>query len=556
MGDITERSRSTGFTEPLASSVENSLVFSSHVSSETIPLRELGETQSWHRFHEKYKLPLLGKEELSSRITPDPQQLPSSKDDPGFVSLFEDVGRDSHRQNWPADNYSDHALKKSRGSSTVRNGLLPEHGFSANGSVLLSRNYHSEIFSSHSSSMEDIASIRSQSLKSGSISSHTTIGMLPSHCSTAWRAFSSPFSSSTFNTSPLGAQKLLDREKECRASRSYSLLQSSSPFSGSESENLPLTNVRLHSAEHKTNFSSNDWEPSVPFRPSFFLPPMNISGSLYDPLRDSIESPKIGDQSFRVSLYSHGASIVDESHRQKYGDLVLTGSLGPERNDDTTSVSSHNKFYENVLEKHCHTHKRDSITTEAETEGTSVVDWQNGTMPKEENRLGPSHGKDIRKMSKINDPDASNHQNDGSRHQKDIKVSRSRQESEMDAGHKIDGDMHKESKALRHIRAALIELVKELLKPTWRDGHLSKDAHNVIVKKAVDKVLSTIQSHQVPTTMESVKQYLSSYRPKIEKLVEVSLLIIMKIHSRKDKYWKIICSWHLTINFLFAGICR
>lgn len=555
MGDITERSRSTGFPEPLASSVENNLVFSSHVSSETILPSELGETQRWHQFHEKYKLPLVGKEELYSRITPDPQQLPSSKDDPGFGSLFKDVGRDSQRQNWPADDYSDHASKKSRGSSTGRNGLLLEHGFSSNGSVLLSRNYHSEILSSHSSSMEDIASIRSQSLKSGSITSHTAIGMFPSHCSSAWRTFSLPFSSSSFNTSPRGAQKLLDREKECRASRSYSLLQSSSPFSGSESENLPLTSVPLHSAEHKTKFSSNDWEPSVPFRPSFFIPPMSISGSLYDPLRDSIESPKIGDQSFRVSLYSHGASIVDESQRQKYGDFVLTGTLGPERHDDTTSVSSHNKFYENVLEKGCHTHKRDSITAEAETEGTSVVDWQNGTMPKEENRLGPSYGKGIRKMSKINDGDASKHQNDGSRHPKDLKVSRARQESEIDAGHKIDGDMHKESKALRHTRSSLIDLVKELLKPTWRDGHLSKDAHNMIVKKAVDKVLSTIQSHQVPTTMESVKQYLTSYRPKIEKLVEVSLLILVKIYSRKDKYWNIICSWHLTMNFLFAGIC-
>ena len=543
----------TSFPESLASSVESNLVFSSHVSSETILPRELRETQRWLQFHEKYKLPLLGKEELSSCITPDPQQLPSSKDDPGFVSLFKDVGRDSQRQNWSADDYSDHASKKSRGSSSVRNGFLPEHGFSSNGSVLLSRNYHNEIFSSHSSSMEDISSIRNQSLKSDSITSHTAIGMLPSHCSSAWRAFSLPLSSSSFNTSPVDAQKLLDREKECRASRSYSLLQSSSPFSGSESENLPLTNVPLHSAEHKTKFSSNDWEPSVPFRPSFFIPPMSISGSLYDPLRDSIESPKIGDQSFRVSLYSHGASIVDESHRQKYGDLVLTGTLGPERNDDTTSVSSHNKFYENVLEKRCHTHKRDSITTETETEGTSVVDQQNGTMPKEESCLGPSHGKDIKKKSKINDGDASNHQNDGSKHQKDIKVSRDRQESEMDAGHKIDGDMQKESKALRHTRAALIDLVKELLKPTWRDGHLSKDAHNMIVKKAVDKVLSTIQSHQVPTTMESVKQYLSSYRPKIEKLVEVSLLILVKIYSRKDTYRNIICSWHLTINFF---ICR
>jgi hypothetical protein len=63
------------------------------------------------------------------------------------------------------------------------------------------------------------------------------------------------------------------------------------------------------------------------------------------------------------------------------------------------------------------------------------------------------------------------------------------------------------------------------LKPTWREGHLSKDAHNTIVKKTVEKVLSTLQPHQIPATVESIKQYLSSSQPKMAKLVEVSVLI-------------------------------
>ena len=74
---------------------------------------------------------------------------------------------------------------------------------------------------------------------------------------------------------------------------------------------------------------------------------------------------------------------------------------------------------------------------------------------------------------------------------------------------------------MRHFHAALVDLIKELLKPTWHEGHLNKDAHNTIVKKAVDKVLGTIQPHQIPITFESVKLYLSSSQPKIARLVEV-----------------------------------
>ncbi|EPS61456.1 hypothetical protein M569_13342, partial [Genlisea aurea] len=77
-----------------------------------------------------------------------------------------------------------------------------------------------------------------------------------------------------------------------------------------------------------------------------------------------------------------------------------------------------------------------------------------------------------------------------------------------------------ESKALICFRGALAEYVKELVKPTWREGLMSKDAHKLIVKKCVDKVVSTFQPHQIPATLEAANGYLSSSRSRLEKLVE------------------------------------
>ena len=86
-----------------------------------------------------------------------------------------------------------------------------------------------------------------------------------------------------------------------------------------------------------------------------------------------------------------------------------------------------------------------------------------------------------------------------------------------------DEDVQQESKEMRQFRGPLIELVKELLKPKWREGSLSKDAHNLIVKKAVDKIINAFEPHQIPPTLEAVMQYLSACRLKISKLVEVSI---------------------------------
>ncbi|GLJ11950.1 hypothetical protein SUGI_0180850 [Cryptomeria japonica] len=78
----------------------------------------------------------------------------------------------------------------------------------------------------------------------------------------------------------------------------------------------------------------------------------------------------------------------------------------------------------------------------------------------------------------------------------------------------------KEIKAMKVFRMALAELAKELLKPTWREGHMSKEAFKLIVKKAVDKVAGTLQSHQIPNTQERIDQYLESSRVKFTKLIE------------------------------------
>ncbi|KAG6777068.1 hypothetical protein POTOM_016868 [Populus tomentosa] len=47
-----------------------------------------------------------------------------------------------------------------------------------------------------------------------------------------------------------------------------------------------------------------------------------------------------------------------------------------------------------------------------------------------------------------------------------------------------------------------------------------EDAHNTIVKETAEKVLSSLQPHQIPGAVKSIKQFLSSSQPKMTELVE------------------------------------
>eukprot|EP01018_Ginkgo_biloba_P019238 Gb_26302 [translate_table: standard] len=79
---------------------------------------------------------------------------------------------------------------------------------------------------------------------------------------------------------------------------------------------------------------------------------------------------------------------------------------------------------------------------------------------------------------------------------------------------------NKEIRMMKLFRSVLAEFVKDVLKPTWREGHMSKEAFKTIVKKVVDKVTGTLQSHQIPKTQERIDQYVASSRPKLTKLVQ------------------------------------
>lgn len=80
---------------------------------------------------------------------------------------------------------------------------------------------------------------------------------------------------------------------------------------------------------------------------------------------------------------------------------------------------------------------------------------------------------------------------------------------------------NKDDKGMRLFKNSLIEFVKDILKPTWKEGRMSREVHKTIVKKVVDKVTSTIQVDHIPKTQEKVEQYLSYSQPKIAKLVQV-----------------------------------
>ncbi|KAL5576705.1 hypothetical protein UlMin_018404 [Ulmus minor] len=480
LGEITQRSKSPRFHDPLASSVGNNSVYPLPLSS--------GSIQSLQHIESKQS----------------PKSL-SVRREESFPLSFKDVGGENRCTN----DYSNHGSLTNKDGSVFRNNLHPEYAISSSGHMS-SANFGLGNLSSHSCGPEEPANFQSQrmhKLLTPSLKSHSpnassstllTGGIFSSNGISGWPGSSLPFSYSSLNASLLG-------------SRLSSFLPTSPSFSGSESENFPSISRSLLSAGER-KVLSNGWEPSVPFQPSFLTRTLIPSpGSQYDPFRDSVELSKFGDLSPRALCPPR--SNENASRHQKFGGSVSEnhglGRLACD--DDKKSKSSHNSLEEKVLDNSCHTNEKDILIAEAEVVGSSIG-CQNGIGPDEENSLEASDVKDTTETVRN-----CKRQRLGSRHDFDLKVDRVRQNSDVDVDQVLVGSA---SKALRHFRAALIEFVKEVLKPKWREGHLTKDAHKQIVKKAVEKILSTMEPQQIPTTLESVKQYLNISRPKIDKLVE------------------------------------
>ncbi|XP_052146011.1 uncharacterized protein LOC127765202 isoform X1 [Oryza glaberrima] len=77
----------------------------------------------------------------------------------------------------------------------------------------------------------------------------------------------------------------------------------------------------------------------------------------------------------------------------------------------------------------------------------------------------------------------------------------------------------KDSRSMKLFKVAIADFVKEVLKPSWRQGNISREAFKTIVKKTVDKVSSSVPNNHIPKTPAKIKQYVQSSQKKVTKLV-------------------------------------
>uniref|UniRef100_A0ACD5WUX1 Uncharacterized protein n=1 Tax=Avena sativa TaxID=4498 RepID=A0ACD5WUX1_AVESA len=82
-------------------------------------------------------------------------------------------------------------------------------------------------------------------------------------------------------------------------------------------------------------------------------------------------------------------------------------------------------------------------------------------------------------------------------------------------------------------RCALGEFIKNILKPLWEEGLLSRDVHKIIVKKAVDKVTLTL-GQKVPRTEAAIHRFLREEEcQSVERLVQGYLDVYLGRHVLK-----------------------
>lgn len=77
----------------------------------------------------------------------------------------------------------------------------------------------------------------------------------------------------------------------------------------------------------------------------------------------------------------------------------------------------------------------------------------------------------------------------------------------------------KDSRSMKLFKICVANFVKEMLKPSWRQGNMSKEVFKTIVKKTVDKVSGAMKSHQIPKSKAKIDHYIDSSQRKLTKLV-------------------------------------
>lgn len=405
-------------------------------------------------------------------------ELPLRKEDPLVISP--NFGRESLRRELGRDDYHHYSSHITKDSSVCWTG-----------SSTFSESYRNTRVSSHMTSLDMPRQISQFGPYNHSLSIPNTSSYKPSLPSRY------PFCSS----GPVNSQKLLDDNQRYGGSELAVLKNGSASFSG-HSENIPRSNV-LNDIQQSVGSKRKvlfDWEPSAPFIPSFYITQRLLSpGSLYDPIRDSIEQTSSGDGLPKSCYSGVGTSKLAAQHFD--ANLVSKG-LGSELNFRKHPNSDHSF------------HVCDSIKTSPAKDSCKTVlmvdKW-----------LNTDHARNVEDgdgKQRDHDPEL---QSNGSGYKIEVIAESSGQNTKADFDAYVQRDCQNDSRSLKYFHAALVEFLKELLKPTWHEGVISKDAHKMIVKRAVDKVIGSLQPDQIPSTSESIRHYLNVSKTKLAKLIEV-----------------------------------
>lgn len=113
-------------------------------------------------------------------------------------------------------------------------------------------------------------------------------------------------------------------------------------------------------------------------------------------------------------------------------------------------------------------------------------------------------------------------------------------ENEIDQKSPGKSKKKKDSRSTKLFKVSIANFVKEVLKPSWREGNMSKEAFKTIVKKTVDKVSGAMKSHQVPKSQAKIDHYIDSSQRKLTKLVMVN-----PYSSSVSDF-----QWHIVVNFV------
>ncbi|XP_054777117.1 protein FRIGIDA-ESSENTIAL 1-like isoform X2 [Prosopis cineraria] len=269
--------------------------------------------------------------------------------------------------------------------------------------------------------------------------------------------------------------------------------------------------VESHSPNLK--FSSYEWEPSVHFEPSVSSGMWSVEDQK-DPFHGSLEILNIGDESLKAFNLSQRSSIQSSYQVPKNGDSAEAASQVLDLRDAKSSVSSHYRCKQNEPEKSYVPHGKSILATETDRIARSYLNRQFGRLD-----MGLNFTfEDVINIEKEQIEHDARLQVEVTQYEKQ-KVDRDKKNSEMDNNFQKDDGVQIEM-ALRNFRFALADHVKKILRPLWHEGHLSKDAHIVIVKKSVDKIVGSLQPQQIPPNEDSVKKYISFCHVKVVNLVK------------------------------------